>query len=290
MLGSITTFASRFAGQGTRLSIAWERLFDKFEKPRIAAAKDGLPLWAPATFVNDSRAEGTSVEALSALVLDFDHGGTIDHAVRVLGDYYGAIHSTFSHSGEEHRFRCVLPLGRAVPAAEYVALWRAAAAMCHTVALVPDRSTKNASRIWFVPAHRAGEPYVVRRLGGAVLEPGLLVKQWGRVASNSSGPPLTRVLGPWDERGRLKHRAAAYLARMPASISGQGGHDALWRAALALIRGFQLDSYDAFVLLKSEFSPRCEPPWSDRELWHKCRQALSAAHVPFGYLGGGHAA
>src|SRR5215471_7528670 len=107
MLGSITTFASRFAGQGRRLSIAWERLFDKFERPRVVAAKDGLPLWAPATFVNDSRAEGGSVEAVFALMLDFDHGGRIDDAVHVLSDYYGAIHSTFSHTKDEHRFRCV---------------------------------------------------------------------------------------------------------------------------------------------------------------------------------------
>ena len=85
MLGSITTFASRFAGQGRRLSIAWERLFDRFERPRVAAAKDGLPLWAPATFVNDSRAEGGTVEAIFALVLDFDHGGRIDDAVAVDG-------------------------------------------------------------------------------------------------------------------------------------------------------------------------------------------------------------
>jgi hypothetical protein len=223
-------------------------------------------------------------------VLDFDHGGRIERAIEVFRGYYGAIHSTFSHSDAEHRFRCVLPLRRAVSVDRYAALWRAAEAMCHAVALVPDRSTKNASRIWFVPAHRGGEPYVVHWLGGAVLDPKRLIERWGVVAARSSGPPLTRVVGPYEERVRLRHRASAYLARMPASISGQGGHDALWRAALALVRGFQLEPYDAFVLLKTEFSPRCEPPWGDRELWHKCRQALSAAHVPFGYLGGGHAA
>jgi len=73
--------------KGRRLSIAWERLFDKFERPRAAAAKDGLQLWAPATFVDNSRAEGVSVEAVFALVLDFDRGGRIERAVDVFGDY-----------------------------------------------------------------------------------------------------------------------------------------------------------------------------------------------------------
>src|SRR5207248_7861213 len=102
--------------------------------------------------------------------------------------------------------------------------------------------------------------------------------------------PIARAPSPYEARERVLRRASAYLARMPASVSGQGGHNALWRAAVALIRGFQLDPADAFVLLKAEFSPRCEPPWSDRELWHKCREAVSAAHVPYGYIGGGHAA
>ena len=54
---------------------------------------------------------------------------------------------------------------------------------------------------------------------------------------------------------------------------------------MALIRGFQLEPGDAFALLREEFSPRCSPQWSEREVWHKCRQAKSSAHVPFGYLG-----
>jgi hypothetical protein len=290
MLGCITKFASRFAGQGTRLSIAWERIFDKFERPRVAIAKDALPLWAPTTFVNDSRTEGGSVEAVFALVLDFDHGGRLEQAVDVLGEFYGVVHSTFSHTDEEHRFRCVLPFGRPVLPAEYSRVWLAAEAMCHSRALFPDPSTKNASRLWFVPAHRVGAPFVSWRLQGGILEPGILAKRWCRAPPKALASRVPARPTSYEERDRRLRRASAYLSRMPSSVSGQGGHQALWRAAIALVRGFQLDLNDAFVLLKFEFSPRCEPPWSDRELWHKCRHALTAAHVPFGYLGDGHAA
>src|SRR5260370_7354411 len=109
MLGNIRTFANRFSRQGKRLSIRWERLFDRFEDAPVASSKDELPLWSPAVFVNDSRAEGSSVDAVFALVLDFDHGGSLEHALEIFADHYRAIHTTFSHSPQDHRFRSLLP-------------------------------------------------------------------------------------------------------------------------------------------------------------------------------------
>lgn len=78
-------------------------------------------------------------------------------------------------------------------------------------------------------------------------------------------------------------RARHYLAKMPEAVAGQGGHLALFRAAVALVRGFQLSEGSALQLLASEFNPRCQPAWSERELEHKVRQA-SKSRVPSGYL------
>jgi replicative DNA helicase len=64
-------------------------------------------------------------------------------------------------------------------------------------------------------------------------------------------------------------RARKYLAAMPAAISGSGGHDTTFDAACALVLGFDLDEDTAFSLLSSDFNPRCQPPWSERELRHK---------------------
>jgi hypothetical protein len=44
-----------------------------------------------------------------------------------------------------------------------------------------------------------------------------------------------------------------------------------------------LDPHEAFDLLKREFSPRCQPPWCERDIAHKVRDA-SSARVPVGYL------
>lgn len=67
-------------------------------------------------------------------------------------------------------------------------------------------------------------------------------------------------------------RARKYLDRLPASVSGQGGHGACFHAACVLVLGFELNQSEALVLL-SEFNHRCQPPWSERELQHKIDSA-----------------
>lgn len=68
-------------------------------------------------------------------------------------------------------------------------------------------------------------------------------------------------------------RARKYLAKLPAAISGSGGHNATFHAACVLVLGFELGESDALSLL-SEYNQRCDPPWSERELEHKIRSAV----------------
>ena len=63
----------------------------------------------------------------------------------------------------------------------------------------------------------------------------------------------------------------AYLAKLPAAISGSGGHNATMRAACECVR-FELSDDEAMQAL-AEFNQRCEPPWSERELAHKLADA-----------------
>lgn len=80
------------------------------------------------------------------------------------------------------------------------------------------------------------------------------------------------------------HRASAYLAKLPAAVSGQNGHGDCWKAALAVVRGFSLPGPVALDLLASEYNVRCSPPWSVSELQHKVGSAINDAKVPIGYL------
>jgi replicative DNA helicase len=78
-------------------------------------------------------------------------------------------------------------------------------------------------------------------------------------------------------------RASAYLARIPGAVSGSGGHQTTWTAALAVVRGFDLSDADAYDLLAREYNPRCSPPWKEVELRHKIANA-AAARTDRGYL------
>ena len=105
-----------------------------------------------------------------------------------------------------------------------------------------------------------------------------VAKQYGMVRTEtiidgSDVPPSTP----------LSERAVKYIAKMDPSISGQRGHDNCFKAACALVLGFNLSTDDAYIILATEFNPRCDPPWSERELRHKVD---SAARQPGqrGYL------
>lgn len=83
---------------------------------------------------------------------------------------------------------------------------------------------------------------------------------------------------PAPDRAMVVRRAAAYLGAMPAAISGHGGHNLTYAAATALVHGFALSPEEALALLQNEFNPRCQPPWSDKELLHKVTDAARFPH------------
>lgn len=79
-------------------------------------------------------------------------------------------------------------------------------------------------------------------------------------------------------------RAALWLAKVPPAISGSGGHNQTYTAAVGLTHGFCLSDSDAIRLL-SDWNRSCQPPWTYRELAHKVRQASEQPHdKPRGHL------
>ncbi len=92
-----------------------------------------------------------------------------------------------------------------------------------------------------------------------------------------------------DDPSQIERRAIAYLEKLPGAISGQGGHNATYTAAVALVHGFGLDPDQALGLLLAHFNPRCEPPWKEQELRHKIEDAATKPHdKPYGWLRDSH--
>ena len=87
------------------------------------------------------------------------------------------------------------------------------------------------------------------------------------------------------EAQNLADRVRRYVEKMPAAISGSGGHDATFAVARTLIHGFALPEAVAWPIL-CEYNARCQPPWSERELRHKLADAgkLTKPSKPRGHL------
>jgi RecA-family ATPase len=79
-------------------------------------------------------------------------------------------------------------------------------------------------------------------------------------------------------------RAALWLSKVPPAISGSGGHNATYTAAVGLVHGFALSHVDSLTLLE-DWNKSCQPPWKATELAYKLREAASRAHTkPRGHL------
>jgi hypothetical protein len=278
--------------QGKRYSLEWERVFERLCHATVETTKLDLPLWAPTIWPNDVTGEGIDPIEVCALVLDLDHGATLSGGVGAMQDGpMACLHTSFQHQRDvkledrrtkevtvvrEDRFRLVFPLSTPVAAPRYGIVWRSAERwMREAHGLVIDGQAKNAGRCWFVPAHAPGCPFEAHINHGPLLDPWQLVESWPTIREVPPPLPPPRKTQPGREASKLK-RASAYLAKMPPSISGQNGHGDLFKAALVLVKGFELDPEDAHILLMREFNPRCQPEWSEKDIVRKVRQAITA--------------
>jgi hypothetical protein len=92
----------------------------------------------------------------------------------------------------------------------------------------------------------------------------------------ANGHAHTRASGPgFGSSGvSVEERAIRYLEKIEPAISGQNGHNRAFRAACQIGPGFDLPPETAYQLLLTHYNPRCEPPWSARELHHKATDAF----------------
>ncbi len=70
----------------------------------------------------------------------------------------------------------------------------------------------------------------------------------------------------------VSERAARYIAKIPAAVSGQGGHPATFHVACVIVLGFGLTPDQAYPVL-AKWNETCQPPWNEKELRHKLTEA-----------------
>jgi hypothetical protein len=275
------------AGAGT-----WPELVSalaSFAKgPRPQDKKD-LTAISPAAFRGTRSNE--NVESVSLLFIDLD-GVTEEELtatiVRVQRQGLAVLfYETFSsHEKGAGRFsgRLVVPLSRPVPRDDWGRFWDGA--MAFLGVQDADRECRDPSRMYFVPCkHANGFAASAECWEGGALDPTAVP-----LAPPPALPPVPLASPGAPPSADVLARAFAYLAKLPAAVSGQDGSGALWDAALAMVRGFALPREVALDLLRREYNPRClgktggAEPWSEAELEHKVNDAAKSDRVPLGYL------
>lgn len=86
-------------------------------------------------------------------------------------------------------------------------------------------------------------------------------------------PRWTASRSLFDADADALRRARRAMQNMRPSIQGQNGSTACFVAACTLLKRYQLSPAQALEVLTHEFNPRCQPPWSPRELQHKVSSA-----------------
>jgi hypothetical protein len=110
--------------------------------------------------------------------------------------------------------------------------------------------------------------------------PGLraAVRVFGEAGSNAPRA-IDEEHPEWIRRVNL---AREYLEKAPPSVVGDNGSGKLWAAALYLVRRLELPLETCAELIEHDYNPRCEPTWSEAEIWHKLESARDKSDLPCG--------
>lgn len=92
-------------------------------------------------------------------------------------------------------------------------------------------------------------------------------------ASSASLVPVIPVDVETDEGKRRIELAREACMTMEAAVSGENGSLSLWNVAMHLVRELELPLNVAQSLIQESYNPRCEPPWSPKEIEHKLENA-----------------
>lgn len=260
-------------GEGRTYRTTVDALAASLRAPKTWPRKADLPRVALATFADGYRKNDGLIAAF-AIAVDVDAPRFDDVAAAL--PFRALLHSTWSGG-----VRGFVMIDRPIRTADdYRRAGRFVLGHLERAGIVPDYSSLVVSQPWAVPASRPG--YRFAEISGPELD----VRHALRVIPRDEpqAPPARDPRDFGDDLERRTRRASAWLAKVDPAISGSRGSVPTFRAALGLVRGFNLPADVAFELMRAEYNPRCLPPWSERELRHKIRQALQRGRRDAGFL------
>lgn len=132
---------------------------EKLSTPIETANKDTY-LIGPYKLGADEKRANQNVESVSALVFDIDDPGgyTFEDIVALTSEYFGILHTTWSHTEQKPRYRLVIHLKTEIPAREFSKIRNAFLFFNPELATIVDPACSDISRAyyWFsFPPERA---------------------------------------------------------------------------------------------------------------------------------------
>jgi hypothetical protein len=123
-----------------------ERLSTPIETPN----KDTY-LIGPYKLGPSDKRSNQNVESVSALVFDIDdsNGYTFEDVVALTSDYFGILHTTWSHTAQKPRYRLVIHLKTEIPAREFSKIRNAFLFFNPELATIVDPACSDISRAYY---------------------------------------------------------------------------------------------------------------------------------------------
>jgi hypothetical protein len=200
--------------------------------------------------------------------------------VAAFSDLAGFAYTTWRSTSKRPLYRVNVALSRFVADLdERDRVWRALAIHAERAGLAPHLQSRAACHPWALPARHDGDAYDYLEFEG---EPFDVDAALEFVPAQEPLPEPAAYPLHTDLSHRLD-RCRRYVDAMDPAIAGANGHAQCFRVACVVVRGFGIPDDHALEIL-SEYSGRCSPAWSRRELVHKIRQAARRGQMAFGAL------
>ncbi|MDA7645372.1 hypothetical protein N8642_03335, partial [bacterium] len=134
-----------------------------------------------------------------------------------------------------------------------------------------DRPTLNASPIKTISPVRSG--FSKETLDAAGIR--VLQDKRGTLMIGSLETARFYKTEPSGTTSSIVDRAVRYIEATPGAVSGNQGHSQTFALTCTLIHGYCLEGEVVYSLLETHYNPKCEPPWSNKELQHKVESAIA---------------
>lgn len=230
-----------------RKSVTWEALAGRLQFfSDMWQAKHEVPLWSPAKYPETAtRRLAKLVDEVSCLVLDYDHGVTVEQACERWSGHEAVIHTTWTHTWEAPRLRVVLPLAAPIRADIWTAVYQAVVKADGGDA---DPACSDAGRCFLLPAKGPSGQTQSKWIRGERLDlreiarecDVLSAKQWQIVYGDRKLPPIKPSWAYTDSRRRYNMRKTMEAdASVRQDLGIRWGGRLIERPGGAVITGLQ---------------------------------------------------